>query len=199
VFLGFRKCVWSACPVPSKKIGIQKEFPSPDSTSSAVDSQLESVKFSMSDSHSFTSENKVHGRYGRRNSFSSVVRRRSGDPTMRCVLRPHGLHVAILRTTATSRSRSARQSNTKIMPAFLPKRRLTANLAGIEQGPCMFPCDRHNRNPTDYPQQRSSGLSTLRMCFSMSRRSRLIGFLPSSPVWAGSTHSSSTTMYVHAG
>ena len=197
MFLGFRKCIWSTCPVPSKVFGTQKMFPSPDFTS-AVASKLESVKFSTGDSHSFTSENKVHGRYGRRNSFS-VVRRRSGDPTMRCVLRPHGLHVAILRTTATSRSRSARQSNTKIMPAFLPKRRLTANLAGIEQGPCTFPSDRHNRNRTDYPQQRSSGLSTLRMYFSMSRRSRLIGFLPSSPVWVGSTRSSSTTMYIHAG
>ena len=51
--------------------------------------------------------------------------------------------------------------NDKIMRPFLPKRRLTANSAGIGTGPCTIPDYYHNLNPTDCPQRRGRDLSML--------------------------------------
>jgi len=44
------------------------------------------------------------------------------------------------------------------MPGFPPKRRLTTSSAGVDPGPCTFPDDPHNRNPTDYPQAKKQRL-----------------------------------------
>ena len=44
------------------------------------------------------------------------------------------------------------------MLGFLPKRRLTMNSAGIGPGPCTFPNNRYNRNPTDSPQAKKQRL-----------------------------------------
>jgi len=47
----------------------------------------------------------------------------------------------------------------KVMRAFHPKRRLTANSAEIGTGTCTIPDYYHNLNPTDYPQRRGRDLS----------------------------------------
>ena len=148
--------------------------------------------------------NHCPGRRG--NPLSRVLGRAAPweNPQIMVVEGQEGMECVLVVSTRLScrrrRRRPAFVSHTAddgiLMSGFLPKRRLTTNSAGIGPGPCTSPNDRHNRNHTDYPKQRSSGLSMLRRCSSMSRRNHLIGFLPSSPVWVASPCSSSITMHV---
>ena len=84
-------------------------------------------------------------------------------PIMECVLVADAC--LSCKKTTTNYTFAHPIDNKKIMRAFLPKRRLTANSAEVGTGPCTIPDYYHNLNPTDCLQRRGRDSSMLRRRF----------------------------------